>query len=157
MSTTDALLVGGLGTAIVILIAYGVVIAIRKTWGIVSSLTAALKEIAKLREANQQLVSIAKQVVAELSYLRQIMTGGKSTESPQPEQAYQPWVQPKIPEYPTPDFSRFRVKEVPDAKPEDTDMEALAQTDEDLTNIERLETLRQMGMDMSAHEEEEKE
>ena len=155
MSAVDALLIGAVGSAFAIALSIGVTIAIKKTWMLVKSLTEALKEIPKLREANQQLVVIGKQVGEEVMYLRQIMSASVQTE----ESGYQPPVQPpmvgRVPAFPTPDFSRFKVQApIPDATVDDTDMGALTQDDAELTELDRLETLRQMGLEVHDEEEE---
>ena len=157
MSTVDALLIGAVGSAIVIAVAVGSVIAVKKTWLLVKSLTEALKEIPKLREANQQLVVIGKQVGEEVMYLRQIMSASVQPEATPYQPATQPPMVGTVPAFPTPDFSRFKVQApVPDATVDDTDMGALTQEDAELTELDRLETLRQMGLEVHEEEEEEK-
>lgn len=53
--------------------------------------------------------------------------------------------------FPTQVYDRFKMEPPPpppDAKVEDTDVDLLNQTDEDLTALERLERMRQDGMEV---------
>jgi hypothetical protein len=107
----------------------------------------------------QRGVRAAEGIQGELAYMRSL-TGGQLGEqqmggdqdethhaNPQyvPTRAAEP--RATIP-FPPAFMDRFPQEPVPDATREDTDMELLNQTDADLVEIEKLEQMRQSGMEV---------
>jgi hypothetical protein len=145
MSTFDAVLIGALGMAGMLLVIVAAVVAVWKVWPTLLSLVEALGTLAKLLKTMPRTMEGIQQ---ELAYMRGLAvpqqvqqpsddispppTGAGPSGPPQP--------------FPAPIFDRFTVVHEPDAKPEDTDMEGLNQTDADLVAMEQIEALRQRGI-----------
>lgn len=138
---------------------YWVVQGIKRVAATVKALTTALAELAKLRVAMvamvkklNEAVTVAGSLAAELAYLRQASTGTtEAVPSPNfgPQQVQRSAANP-IP-FPTSPFERYQVVE--DAKVEDTDIDLLNQTDQELTELERVENLRKMGIEVADEDE----
>ena len=150
MSTFDAVLIGALGMAALLLVLVGGVVAV---WKVFPLLVDLVKSIVGLEKTAKTLLSVTDAIQRELAYMRALTPpptphfGGDPGEQAGPTSAPQsPNPPPPIP-FPSPIFDRFSVvKEEPDATIADTDSSGLTQTDEDLVAMERLENLRQQGM-----------
>src|ERR1700721_4829576 len=145
MSTFDAVLIGALGMAAMLFVLVAAVWAVWKIFPMFSRIEESCKALDKsLARSLKVLVAIGE----ELAYVRSLAPPpvtpnfGSDPENPQAGTAQEA---PKPPApFPAPIFDRFQV--VPDATIEDTDTGLLKQTDADLVEMEKLEALRQTGM-----------
>ena len=145
MTLLDAGLVGAL--AVVVL--YFAVKTIREFWGMMKSLTAALKAVPNILDAMRDVRDVARDFLRELQLMRTIATGGPApnfgVDQGEVEEHPAP-AQPRTPaEWPKPPFDMYPIKrEAPDAEKDDTVV--FAQNEADMAEEERLENLIDAGL-----------
>lgn len=151
MNGLEGMAIGVVATALAVAIYFGA----RKTWALATSMTVALGVVPELVTSVKELLAgfkrmeaIAAEFSRELQYLRgvaaQTQVGGDPYSAPQ--QVAVPGETAEFPGFPKPIWERFKQAPVVDATIEDTDVEVLSQTDEELAQIEHIETLRRQGM-----------
>lgn len=146
MTQVDGILIGAGGTVLV----YFVVLGIRKTWAVATSMEEALRAVPPILAAIQNLVAAARDFQKELAFMRHIAMGGtpnSGVEDPEnPPARQQSNAVNGAPEYPAPILSMYPQKppDAPDAKPEDT--EVFAQTEEEMAEEEKLQNLIDAGL-----------
>lgn len=146
VSTFDAVMIGALGMAAMLLVVVAGIVAVWKVYPLLRDLA---KALSGLEKQSKGLLSATDGIHRELAYMRSLTPPptpnfGGEPGSPSPGQSSQE-TPPPTP-FPSPVFDRFQVvREEPDATLQDTDSGGLTQTDEDLVQMEALENLRQMG------------
>lgn len=143
MSAIDGFVLGVLALAAALGGVWLVTICVRKTWAVANALIDGLREIGKLRQTCEELRDEARifSGIMAGTYLPnpKFGEGGKSPANPS--------AAPQAPPpFPTPVFDRFRVKEPPDAKLEDS--QVIAPSDEEMAAQERIDNLRELGFDV---------
>lgn len=145
----SAAAVGAIGAACGILIAIAVAVGFhvgRKAWRWAKGVFNTLLRGVRALEA----------VAQELAYIRNLSGGtigeqqvGGDPEEARSQNAYVPQNRRSntVP-FPEPILDRFQQEPIPDATLADTDMDLLRQTDADLVDIEKLENMRQSGMEV---------
>lgn len=111
------------------------------------------RELRRLADVNHLLTKQLHMVAVplegvwkELAFLRSMnQPAGADPEAGVTQEQYQPMSSFSRAPYPGPVMERYAVVP-PDAKPEDTDKEGLNQTDDDLVDAERIENLRDRGI-----------
>jgi hypothetical protein len=152
MTTIDAVLVGAVGMALLIVAGYFLFLGFRKTWQVAKSMEVALKAVPEAVAALKEVAEVASGFKKELELMRMIAVGDVNLAQQQANAAgniaevQEPAPRP---EYPAPFLDRFPKQDVPDAEVKDTSI--FAQTDEEMAGEEKLENLIEMGM---AHRDE---
>lgn len=153
-SVFDAVIIGAIGAAAFLLVVVAVVVAVWKVWPLLVELTAALTKLSKTATA---MVPGVNGINSELAHMREMavqqQVGGTPAalsfeqESRAAERAEgEAGKAPSRTTFPDQVLDRFPI--VPDAKVEDTDMGGLTQTDAELVDIEKIEALRQQGIEV---------
>ena len=141
-SVFDAVMIGAFGMATMILVVACVVVSVWKVWPVITTLAKAMEQTAKQTES---IPKVLEGINRELAYMRQMSTPQgmnepvAGQEMPSQGEAPPPYI-------PFPSAPEGLYKIVPDADPDDTDMNGLIQSDADLAEIEKIEALRQAGI-----------
>lgn len=139
MSITDAIVATFAGTLFLAVVVFYVIKSVRRVWVVLTSLTNAL--IALLAVV-RGIRDVADQVRGELAWMRQV------TQQQVPEaveQAAEPPVGRRSqmpPAFPTRDYY-----DGPPARPEDTDVSLLHETEEEVMQAQEREELRARGIE----------
>lgn len=149
LSPVDGFVLGVLACAVAGLAVFGVIVVVRKAAEVANSLIAGLSAIPQLKESNESLVKVVISFRDEVRAFRTVALGqpelvpefGPENQPPQGTRTPAP--------FPAPAFDRFPV-EVPDATRGDSQI--IASTDAEMAEFERVENLRNMGIEVEEPE-----
>jgi hypothetical protein len=143
----DQLLLVLCGLALAVPI-YGVIYWVGKAKKYLRQLIVSLNSLNRVADSNQKLVQIGSQVAMELQMLRSVVAGNAVVPGGGEQAGTEPTGEVRgrgpRPQYPPPIMDLYR--DVPDAKIEDTVIEET--DDADMAAQERLETLRDAGLEV---------
>lgn len=148
MSTMDAVLIGALGMAALLLVIVAGVMAVWKVWPMLAELTKGFTDMVK---AVRGVPESLKGIKDELEYMRglaqqqQVPAGSGADEGYIPTTGGPPDKPTGPIPFPSPVYDRYAVakEELPDAELEQEDIDLINQTDEELVAMEKLEQVRQ--------------
>lgn len=149
LSPVDGFVLGVLACAVAGLAVFGVIVVVRKAAEVANSLIAGLSAIPQLKESNESLVKVVISFRDEVRAFRTVALGqpelvpefGPENQPPQSTRTPAP--------FPAPAFDRFPV-EAADATREDS--QVIAPTDAEMVEFERVENLRNMGIQVEEPE-----